>query len=689
MTSPDGNANATTKVFLVQQGVWEMPLESMPLASGYLKSTALADDRIRDACDISIHNFRGGTTNATMANALFSDGQPDVLAFSVLGWNYRSFGSLAATFKQLNPDGWVVFGGTHVAEQADRVFRMFPEVDVVVNGEGELTFRDLLNCYLDGVDKHALHAVAGVSFRETDGTTCHNVARDRIEDLEIIPSPFLTGALEMTDADGNFRYDVALMETNRGCPYKCAFCYWGGAVGQKVRAFSPERMRAELEMFGRLKVHTVVACDANFGLLPGDVEFVETLIETRDRLGFPRALETSWAKNKSKTFFRIVKMMKEAGMRSSFTLALQTLSDTALDTMNRRNMKVNEWEDLAAWLDEEGLDCYAELIWGAPGETVQSFMDGYDRLSRRVSRIAVYPILLLPNTDYMEKKEQYGIKAVRGDTDDFEYVLAHNTMTFAENQQMQRFLFMARVVAENAVLRWIWPALRHLAGITQSQVLRHLDTWISTTDDPAAAPLRGYAATAVGGTGAFGAAITYLYTDPDAERMLHRWWDEAIRPLVPAEAAPVLDEVFRYDLLTQPVYRPADHPVGEDLPVVLVRDEEYYLRSGVRLRYDVPAIVAAIRRGEEPDLSPVDFTVDLYYRTGSESAVTSTNHEIVVHFMGMTAEEVHDNARGSAEGLSEAEFEASSASRSAEAGSPAPDGRTTLGMLKADKGGCS
>nr|BAU09320.1 B12 dependent radical SAM methyltransferase [Streptomyces roseoverticillatus] len=624
-----------------------MPLESMPLASGYLKATALADDRIRAATEISIHNFRGGTTNATMANALFAGAPPDVLAFSVLGWNYHAFGALAATFKQLNPQGWVVFGGTHVAQQAARVFRMFPEVDVVVNGEGEITFRELLRARLDGADRRELHAVAGLSFQGPDGRPVVTQGRDRIEDLEVIPSPFLTGALDLTDDQGAFRYDVALMETNRGCPYKCAFCYWGGAIGQKVRAFSLDRLRRELEVFARLKVHTVVACDANFGLLPGDADFVDALIETRDRFGFPRALETSWAKNKSKTFYRIVKRMKDAGMRSSFTLALQTLSDNALESMNRRNMKVNEWEDLAAWLDNEGLDCYAELIWGAPGETVDSFMEGYDRLSRRVSRIAVYPILLLPNTDYMEKKDLFGIRAVRGDHDDFEYVLAHDTMTFAENQRMQRFLFWARVVAENAVLRHSWAALRRLAGLTQSHVLRDLESWIARVDDPAAVPLREHAATAAGGTGAFGAAISYLYTEPEAVRLLTRWWRESLRPQVPEEAAPVLDEVFRYDLLTMPVYRPQNGPAkDEELPVEVVRGQSYYVRRDVELAYDVPALIRTIRADGEPDLSPSPRTLDLYYRTGSESAVTSTNHEIVVHFMGTPRDEMPAAAPG-------------------------------------------
>ncbi|MDN3360026.1 KedN5 family methylcobalamin-dependent radical SAM C-methyltransferase [Actinomadura sp. DC4] len=630
----------TVGVSLVQQGVWDMPLESMPLASGYMKAAALADEEINRNADIKIHNYRGGVTHAAMANDLLADSDADILAFSVLGWNFRTFGSLAATYKQINPDGWVVFGGTHVANQAERVFQMFPEVDIVVNGEGELTFRELLRAYIDGASKNDLGWIAGISYQDSENNTRTTEDRDRIEDLDIIPSPFLTGAIDLTNDDGEFRYDVALMETNRGCPYKCAFCYWGGAVGQRVRAFSRERLRAELEIFAKHKVHTIVACDANFGMLPIDVEFVDDLIDIRERYGFPRAFETSWAKNKSKAFYEIVHKMNQADMRSSFTLALQTLSPASLETMNRRNMKVNDWQDLADWLDEEGLDCYAELIWGTPGETTESFIQGYDQLARRVSRIAVYPILLLPNTDYMEKKDELGIVSVRGDTDDFEYVLAHNTMTFEENQQMQRFLFWARVVAENAVLRHVWVALRELADITQSQLLRSLDTWVAETDDPAAGPLRTALASALGGTSGFGAAITYLYVEPEAGRLLERWWAEAVRPLVPGELTAVVDAVFTYDLLTQPVCTSEEEAPANGLSLVQVRGQRYYVRENVTLDYDVPKILTALRKREKPDLTPAKKEFGLYYKTGAMNAVTSTNHEVIVHYMGMTRDQV-------------------------------------------------
>ncbi|HSV66706.1 MAG TPA: KedN5 family methylcobalamin-dependent radical SAM C-methyltransferase [Mycobacteriales bacterium] len=502
----------------------------------------------------------------------------------------------------------------------------------------------LLTAYLDDASCQDLSGIRGISYRDQKGEVRTTPERPRLENLDIIPSPVLTGAIELTDQAGRFRYDVALMETNRGCPYKCSFCYWGGAVGQRVKAFSRDRLRAELEVFGRLKVHTVALCDANFGLLPIDEEFVDDLIEVREEHGYPRALESSWAKNKSDVFYSIVRKMKAAGLRSSFTLSLQTLNDAALREMNRRNMRVNDWEDLVAWLGREGLECYAELIWGAPGETVDSFMEGYDRLARRVSRIAVYPLLLLPNTQYSDKKEEYGIISVRGDNDDFEYSLAHHTISFAENQRMQRFLFWARLLAEYTVLRHVWGPLRALAGITQSRLLRSIEEWVDGTNDPAAEPLRAALVRSAADQDAYGPALSYLLSGGEAQRLLRRWWRESVRPVLPAAVAPILDEVFEYDLLTHPVFRRRDdRPHGqpaESLPLVQFDGENFYHRSAVNLRYNVPAILDAIRTDEAPDRAPAPTTLDLYYRVGFENFADTTNHEEILYFMGVTKEQL-------------------------------------------------
>jgi radical SAM C-methyltransferase len=606
-------------VTLVQQGVWAMPLESMPLAMGYLKAAVDADEGLRGECETTIVNLRGGTSVGTTMSAVFAEAVPDVLAISVFGWNFREALLLSETFKQLNPGGLAVLGGTHVANQADRVFRLSPDVDVICNGEGEVAFPELLHAWLAGqFPEPRGHEIDGISFRQGDGTVATTKKRAGVQDLGSIVSPFLSGSLPMTDAAGRFRYDVALMETNRGCPYHCAFCYWGGAIGQKIRRFPRERLLAELEIFAHYKVNSVVLCDANFGMQAQDEEFLEGIIRMREKTGYPRAVEASWAKNKSETFYRIVRKMKAAGLHSSFTIALQTLNDTALREMNRRNMRLNDWQDLVDWLAAEGLECYAELIWGTPGESVESFLSGYDELAERIPRIAAYPLMILPNTDYQEKRDELGLITSRGQGDDFEYVLASNTMKFQENLKMQGFLLWARAVAENSFFRYIWRPVRRYAGLTQSQVLFSLTRWFDDQSDAAAEPLKSPKAMVE--PMAVNAAVRALFLDPRIREFLAEWWQTEIRSLVKPAHQWLVDEAFRFDMLTLP-------RVGHLDPAAIDEHEQVRTyRSIEQFDLDVPALIAILQADGEPDPGRRTPTVfEFAWRLGLEGYID--NHE--------------------------------------------------------------
>ncbi|MEU9047343.1 MULTISPECIES: KedN5 family methylcobalamin-dependent radical SAM C-methyltransferase [unclassified Kitasatospora] len=614
---------------IIQQGVWHMSKESMPLAAGYLAAMLQNDPELSTRCQVEILNYSGATSPWEMATELLGGDVPDVLCFSVLGWNVRQFGALAETFKQVNPKGIVVFGGNHVSNQAERTLRQWPEVDVIVNGEGELTIVDLVSRIADGGD---LAEVEGISYRDALGSVRTTAERARIDDLDIIPSPVLSGVLPLHDDNGAFRYDVALLETNRGCPYHCSFCYWGGAVGQRVRSFSRERLRAELDALARAKAETVVLCDANFGILRSDLEFVEDLVEVRRCYGYPRALETSWAKNKSKTFYEIVDIMRREGIRSSFTLALQTLSDDALATMNRKNMKINAWKDLTERLSADGMDIYAELIWGAPGETPESFLEGYDELAQHVSRIAAYPLILLPNTDYVERKDLYGFVTVRGDRDDFEYVLANKDMTLQQNLDMQRFLFWARLLAENLVLRRVFPALRAAGGVRQSRVILSVADHIEAQRTAGAQLLRGAAANSTADPDSLSPALEFCFTSAEFDELVTGWWKANGPSLVAAPWVEPLAELIRFDLDSRPLPDAAARgPYGA---LAEVRDGEEVLVAERGYAYDVLGMchsAAEDRPSEAPRRSPV--TVELCWKEGFAELAGSTNHEETAHYV--------------------------------------------------------
>ncbi len=622
------------RVRLVQQGAWDMPIDSMPLAVGYLKAVIDADVDFSGQVEAKISNFRGGTQLQEMVRELLTGQIPDVLAFSVLGWNYRSFGAVAETFKQVNPRGLVVFGGNHVAYQSERVFRDFPWVDVVVNGEGEHTIHELVTHLLEHQDFDPVH-VQGISYRRPDGTPHTTQDRERIQDLDVVPSPFLTGAIPMVDAAGNFRYDVALMETNRGCPYKCSFCYWGGAVGQKMRSFSTERLAAELDMFGFYKAPSLVLCDSNFGLLEADEEFVELVIKTKEKYRYPDALITSWAKNKSPRFFKIVRELKQHNLHSLFTVALQTLDDAALTNMQRKNMKVNQWESMVDALHEEGLECYGELIWGAPGETVESFLSGYDRLAKKVSRIAVYPMLVLPNTDYAQNRELHGFVTIRGEDDDFEYVLANRSSTLSENIEMQRFVFYARVFGEQQFLRHVWRPLLDLLGMTQSQGIQGVKAYIERSEHPAAVAFCAKLPL-LAESPAIAEALRDLHSQPELRELVRQWWLAEVVPAFPEQWQDFARTLYEFESWSRQVYVEPGGQVPANWHDVDRDGIHWYESRPVAFDHDVPAALedwpATLESGPpSPDPTTLVFSARPGYYNNLDNNETAALHLATAH----------------------------------------------------------
>ncbi len=549
-----------TKAVLVEQSIWKTARgakPSFPLTGGYLKAIALADPDLARAVEVEIVSFAGHETAQEMTARLLAGGAPDLIGFSVLGWNIGRFGEVAAEFRRRQPQGWTVWGGNHVSGQAARLLPAKRQVDVVVNGEGEGAWPALLRALLAGTPRTQLAGVPGISYRDEAGGVVSTAMPPRIEDLDSIPSPFLSGAVALTDARHEQFYDFILMETNRGCPYACSFCYWGGAIGQKVRRFSPARLEAEIDVIARSGAARLMLCDANFGMLPQDEQFIEFCIKARERYGSLQYFFTSWAKNKGKVFHRVVHRMKDAGMGTSFNMALQSLSEPVLEAMGRKNMALNDWQPLADELLRAGFDLYAELIWGCPGETEASFLEGYDRLAESITQIAIYPLLIMPNTEYEARREELGIVTRDSPEHDFKLVVAHNTMTIDDNRRVHRFLFWARVFGEHLYFRYLWKPARLLAGLSQSALLLSFDRWLDGDGDGIARALAALRQQVVARLETdeelIEAALQILYGAPQTDALLRRWWHEVVAPGVPAACRGVLEDFLELDLATRPI----------------------------------------------------------------------------------------------------------------------------------------
>ena len=372
-----------------------------PLAGGYLKAYAMAEPEIERGWEIDLYTtFVDNTAPSRLIAAIQRSGA-DLVGFSTYVWNAGLIRRILPVLRQLMPETVFVLGGNEAMGRAAHLVDPQWSNVWVCNGEGEKTFRALLLALM--APAPALAEVGGLSYYR-DGELHTTPPYPRIESLDEIPSPYLLGYFDRRD------FSVALLETNRGCPYKCEFCFWGGAVGQKVHRLTTDRVAAEIEMLGVHKARAVYLCDANFGIFPADVDYAKSFVAARQETGFPRYVRYSSAKNNPDRAVEVATVLAEGGVLSVQPLSLQSLSPRVLELAKRKNIPLETYYRLQTRTNELGIASFIELIWPMPGETLASFKDGIQNLCRMGAQaFSVYPLLWLNNVGYIGKEEELGV----------------------------------------------------------------------------------------------------------------------------------------------------------------------------------------------------------------------------------------------------------------------------------------
>ncbi|MCC6524822.1 MAG: radical SAM protein [Polyangiaceae bacterium] len=336
---------------------------------------------------------------------------PAVVGLSTYVWSWEYSLALARRLRALYPAVVIVLGGPQVPDDA-RALVASGACDVAVHGEGEQTFVELLRALRDGAP---LDRVPGVTAKDEAGTPLRAPVRPRLDDLDALASPFLRGDFDAVLA-GRYRA-IGLWETNRGCPFSCTFCYWGSAVGEKVRVFGWERLMAELAWFEAHRFDYVLCADANFGIKRRDLDLAREVAQAKRRSGFPRKFRIFSTKNTSERVMDVVDVLTAEGLDQGLSLTMQSLSETALTAIGRRNIKLATYVDLAEKARARGMSSYSDLIVGLPGETYDSFLDGLDTLMNvgQHDNVHVYVCTLLVGSEMSEPayRERHGIVTAR------------------------------------------------------------------------------------------------------------------------------------------------------------------------------------------------------------------------------------------------------------------------------------
>lgn len=293
----------------------------------------------------------------------------NVVLFSNYIWNVDANLAFSATAKSMDPTCLTVHGGpsTPAYAQACETFLLDePSVDFAVRGEGEKTFVDLLEAIERGDDPSV--EVPGVTAL-VRGIAVRGPDRPRSSTLDRFPSPYLTGVFDGLDVEN---WESATLETNRGCPYGCTFCDWGSATLQKLRRFDLERVRAELRWLAERRVPELWLADANFGILPRDLDIAEMICGIHRETGFPQRIVVNYAKNTHRDLVKIVELFAEEGLVSTGIVSLQTRDAETLKTVRRTNIRPREYDKLRDVFQRKGLPLTTQLMVGLPGSDVES-----------------------------------------------------------------------------------------------------------------------------------------------------------------------------------------------------------------------------------------------------------------------------------------------------------------------------
>ncbi|MGH8977303.1 MAG: B12-binding domain-containing radical SAM protein, partial [Acidimicrobiia bacterium] len=329
--------------------------------------------------------------------------RPAIYMFSNYLWSHAQCIEISRRVKGANPSSITIHGGPDTPKyegDARAYFDANPHVDITVRGEGEQSAVEVLRALMSVIgdevpDLSVLSDVPGIYFRGTDGVVVRTPDRERISDLDVIPSPFLTG---LFDAYAEVPGTNVTIETNRGCPYGCTFCDWGSATLSRIRKFDLQRVYDEIDWCAKSHMQGIGPADSNFGIFERDVSIAERVAQMKEIHGYPRFFGVSYAKNTVKHLQHIIQTMANAGIVTQGILSLQTMDEDTLDAIHRSNIKTEKYDALAGEMRRADLPLFVDLMVGLPGSTIESFTKDLQQCIDREVQVRIPQTTLLVNS---------------------------------------------------------------------------------------------------------------------------------------------------------------------------------------------------------------------------------------------------------------------------------------------------
>ena len=352
-----------------------------PLALLYLKA-ALVDHAAVGADDITILEFPPEATVEDMADAIHR-ATPDVLAASCYVWNVIDLMTAIARAKARLVAMRVVVGGPEVGPIAERVLGAWPAVDVVVKSEGEGPMVDLVTCWRDGGD---VRSVTGI-WTQIAGRVREHPDAPIALDLDALASPHRRAYVGHRDR-------IVCVETQRGCVFRCSFCFYNKDLSIRNRRFDLDRVFDELGFWLQRDVKQLYLMDPVFNLNAARAKEICRFLIAHNTRHIPVHAEI-WAEFVDD---ELAALMKAAHF-DFLEVGLQTTDAATLATVDRR-LKMQPFLDGIGHLRVHGLAFEVQLILGLPGDTLASFRESLNfAAALRPEYLAAFTLMVLPGTE--------------------------------------------------------------------------------------------------------------------------------------------------------------------------------------------------------------------------------------------------------------------------------------------------
>jgi radical SAM superfamily enzyme YgiQ (UPF0313 family) len=361
--------------------------QAVPLAAACL--AAALPERLRQ--QTRLLDFFPGEDDERLLAAILA-GDPDLVAFPLYLWNRQRALSLSRSLRRRRPELFLLAGGPEATADPEGVLAE-GELDAVIRGEGEVTFRDLVAAREQGKDPAGL---AGLTLR-TNGGISAGPERPAVADLDDLPSPWLTGVLAPTAGGG------VLWEISRGCPFACDFCY-DARGGHGVRTLSAKRLQAELDLFVRTGVDQVWVLDSTFNFPPErGRELLRLLARKAPHMHFHLEAKADYLDRETARLLARVSCSVQVGLQSSRPEILRSL---------HRSLDPDTFSRQVRLLAAEGVTFGIDLIYGLPGDDYQGFCQSLTfALQLAPNHLDIFPLAVLPGTPLHRRRRDFAIEA--------------------------------------------------------------------------------------------------------------------------------------------------------------------------------------------------------------------------------------------------------------------------------------